>query len=211
MARSLTGRRASGGSFRPNCLAAAIALAAGGIFVFSFQPQPAGAHLGAKALQTPRVNTSAVVMTSYPGQANSDPATSMPSVSATPALKGKPALTLKFEMLEKGRAKLEGVSDYTATFIKQERVDGSDLQEVQTIHMKLRHAPFSVYMKWLVGPVGQEVLYVDGLHDNRMLVKKGGRMGKLLPSVKLDPHGSLAMGESRHPVTDAGLLTLTAK
>lgn len=143
--------------------------------------------------------------------ATSDSAATLPSAESSPEMKGRPALELKLSMLEQGRARLEKIGDYTATFIKQERIDGSDLQDVHTIHMKVRHEPFSVYMKWLVGPVGQEVLYVNGQHDNRMLVKKGGRMGKLLPVVKLDPTGTLAMAESRHPVTDAGLLTLTVQ
>jgi hypothetical protein len=40
-----------------------------------------------------------------------------------------------------------------------------------------------------------------------MLVKKGGRFA-MLPAVNVDPCGSLAMAESRHPIMEAGLLHL---
>lgn len=211
MARSIKACKAPVSSFRPNCLAAMISLAGVTFFIFSFQPQPAGAHLGAKAFQVPQLSPSVAMAPIVPSVPSSPEAVSNSASAIPTGLTGKEALKLKHVLLEKGRARLEKISDYTATFVKQERIDGSDIQEVQTIHLKLRHQPFSVYMKWLVGPVGQEVLYVDGLHENRMLVKKGGRMGKLLPVVKIDPTGSLAMAEARHPVTDAGLLTLTAK
>jgi len=55
------------------------------------------------------------------------------------------------------------------------------------------------------GDVGRQVLYVDG-HD--MLVRLGGKKGKLLPVIPLDPTGSRAMAESRHPATEMGLLHL---
>lgn len=197
---------------RYNFAAGGIAALAAIVFLVSFQPQPAGAHLGARALQQaplisrPEAATAGAVKTEQPAGAA---AAGTEAASAAAPLTGRLAMMIKLAMLERGRAKLEAVSDYTATFMKQEKLDGQELQEPHTIHLKLRHEPFSIYMRWLTGAIGQEVLYVDGMHDNRMLVKKGGGMSRLLPSLKLDPHGSLAMAEARHPVTEAGLLTLT--
>lgn len=120
------------------------------------------------------------------------------------------AMNYQIALLELARHKLQDFHDYTCTFTKQERVDGQDLSDVQTMQLKLRHQPFSVYMKWEEGgDKGREVLYVDGQYDNKMLVKLGGFKGRLLPHLKLDPTGSLAMGETRHPVIEMGLLQLT--
>ncbi len=121
---------------------------------------------------------------------------------------GHVALLLHLLLLEKASAKLQKVSHYTATFLKQERIDG-EMTERQVMLLKMRHSPFSVYLKWLEGgDVGREVLYVKGQHNNKMLVHVGGIKGRFLPSLKLDPNGSLAMEEARYPITTAGLLEL---
>lgn len=127
-----------------------------------------------------------------------------------PILQGKLALTTYLVLLNEAREKLLKCPGYTATFLKQEKIGKNPLDTLQTIEMKLRHAPFSVYMKWVTVKEGQELLYVDGELDDRMLVKKGGVLSRM-PSVKLAPDSPLALRESRHPVTDAGLLRLTEK
>jgi hypothetical protein len=116
------------------------------------------------------------------------------------------ALRTKVARLEAGRAFLESVPDYTCQFSKQELVAGELLEE-QLMWMKIRHAPFSVYMKWLTGDEGREVLYVDGRYEGKMVVHGGGWKAKL-PAMTIDPEGSLAMGESRYPVSKVGLLEL---
>jgi len=86
---------------------------------------------------------------------------------------------------------------------------GDDLQELQTIQLKMRHKPFGLYMKWLEGgDVGRQVLFSEGQYDDQVQVKLGGKLSKVLPTLKLDPTGSMAMKESRHPVTEMGLLQL---
>ena len=100
------------------------------------------------------------------------------------------ALQLHLALLELGKTRIEKSPDYTATFVKRERLDGEDLQEMQTMQLKLRHKPFSLYLKWQEGgDVGREILYVDGQHEQRMLVHPGGLKGKLLPDLKLEPNG----------------------
>ncbi len=93
-----------------------------------------------------------------------------------------------------------GVQDYTATFYKQERVNG-ELLPVETIEMKFRK-PFGVYMHWLSGDfAGREVLYVRGWNDDKIHAHQGS-----FPdiTVNLRPDSSLAMRGNRHPITKAG-------
>jgi Protein of unknown function (DUF1571) len=116
-------------------------------------------------------------------------------------------LTHKIQILEKGLEYLSKTPHYTAQFVKKELVNGELLDE-QEIEMKVRHAPFSVYLKWVTGEAGREVLYVEGENDGRMKAHPGGWKARL-PAVNLEPTGSLAMAESRHPITKAGLFSLT--
>jgi Protein of unknown function (DUF1571) len=112
------------------------------------------------------------------------------------------------EILKSGRVTFGQTPAYSATFIKRERI-GSDVTDLTTIEIKVRHQPFAVYLKWLEGPgAGKEVLYVDGENDGSMLVRLGGVKGRLIPAFKLDVTGALAMNQSRYPVTKAGILGL---
>ena len=73
---------------------------------------------------------------------------------------------------------------------------------------KIRHEPFSVYMKWLSGDRGRQLIYVDGQNDGKLLVQPGGIKGRLTGVLSLDPSGTLAMSDSRYPIQTAGLLAL---
>lgn len=116
-------------------------------------------------------------------------------------------LQKKITMLEKGIAFLKSTPDYTATFTKQEVVNG-ELLDLQTMDIKVRHEPFSIYLKWQDFDAGREVMYVDGLNDGKMLVKSGTGIKSRLPAILLAPDSSLALQEARYPVTRAGLLGL---
>ena len=128
-------------------------------------------------------------------------------------LSGQEAVEYQITKLESIVATLSAIDGYTAVMHKQERVDG-DLSSEQRIDLKLRHADedagvgLSIYMKWLAGDRGREVIYVDGENNNKLLVHAGGWKARILPVLALDPNGSLAMAESRHPITNAGLLNL---
>lgn len=197
----------------PNCLALLITGLAVGVLYFNFDPTPVGAEskterrgieafTNAMSVAPPPLPTA--VDESKTGEGDAAPqATSNPNV-----LTGRMALLLNLTMVENGCLRLEKVTDYTATFFKQERI-GAELTDGQVMSLKIRHAPFSVYMKWLVGDKGRELLYVTGQNDGEMIVHPGGWKARLLPAIKLDPLGSLAMKESRHPVTQVGLLELS--
>ena len=94
------------------------------------------------------------------------------------------------------------VDDYTANFLKQERVGGKVLPE-ENIFLKFKK-PFKVYMKWLKGPhEGREALFVRGKYDNKVVGHDSGILGFL--NLKMDPNGKLAMRGNRHPITDVGI------
>lgn len=113
-----------------------------------------------------------------------------------------------FALLKAGRDQFSRVSAYTATMVKQERI-GSELTEELSLEIKVRHQPFSVYLKWNSGDeTGKEVLYAEGTNDDQLLVRLGGLKGRILPAMKIDPFGSLALRQSRYPITKLGILAL---
>lgn len=94
------------------------------------------------------------------------------------------------------------IDNYTAIFHKRECINGN-LKEEEAIFLKFKK-PFKVYMKWIKEPYkGRETLYVEGWNENQMMVHEGGIAGVV--TVNLNPKGSIAMKNSRHPITDSGL------
>jgi hypothetical protein len=101
------------------------------------------------------------------------------------------------------------IRDYSATLVKQERVDG-ELGEHQHIFLKIRHDPFSVYMSFLKPFQGREVLYVAGQNNNEMVVLEAG-FKRMLGKMNLAPEGMVAMRGQKHPVTRVGIRNLTER
>ncbi len=123
-------------------------------------------------------------------------------------LKGIWALKMTSTLLRKGMKSFNNVTDYTASMYRQERLNGV-LGKGQNIDMKMKHEPFSLYMKWCSGDEkGQQAIYVEDQNEGKLLVQPGGIKGRLTGVLKLDPEGTLAMAQSRHPVTQAGLVEL---
>ncbi len=195
---------------KANGLAGMIAFGALGILYLEAPPVPAGSgilRLGAAksraiVLQTSAAASAPQAMASISG-ATPEPATGT-ELATGPEQQIATRLQRKIEMLEAGRKFLQDCPDYTAVFSKQELV-GNQLLDLQDIYLKCRHRPFSVYLLWLSGDEGREVLYVDGANDGRMVVHGGGWKARL-PALTISPDSSLAMQESRYPVTKAGLL-----
>jgi len=213
---------------RQNIYCLFIFLAAGTILHGGFDPLPAGldpdetvvdieAVIGSASDPTVPAALASISSTAPSAGAQSEAAQSEAAQCNTgtpgsiePTGDSRAVLTQTVELLRKGVDQLDTVSDYVATFYKREQIGGA-MGDGQVMKIKLRHAPFSVYMRWLVGDKGREVLYVDGENNGKMLVKVGGVRGRLLPCIKLDPTGSLAMRESRHPITMVGLKNLAAE
>ena len=125
-------------------------------------------------------------------------------------IRGRFAMLTLVLLLERGREFLASLPSYEVTFSKRERI-GGEMMDQQVIDLKVRHEPFSLYMKWRVGDKGRQLLYVDGQNDGRAVVKLGGLKGRFLPAINIDPAGSRALAESRHPITNAGMLSMTEK
>lgn len=100
----------------------------------------------------------------------------------------------------------KSVKNYTCVFIKQERIDG-ELLEKQTMTMKFRESPFSMYFKWIEEPYkNRELLFQKGWNDNEIKAHEGGLLGVV--NLNLDPLGSRALDGSRHSVLEAGIKLL---
>ena len=110
-----------------------------------------------------------------------------------------------------GHPKIAELKDYTALLSKQEMVNG-EKQAAQTMEMKLRHEPFSVYLKfrWPRELAGQEVIYVKG-KNNDNIAAHGVGFQKNFGTVNLDPNGLIAMRGNKYPITEIGLLNLVDK
>lgn len=201
------------GSARPNLLAILITGLAIGVLVLNFQLQPARA-VSRVARRMPKISQLAprpiIPAVSNAVTTNDSEQTELVKpIGSQQLFEGIVALKLHLALLEKGITWLEKQSDYTAFFHKQEYIeDDEEVTEVQTVEYKVRHEPFSVYMRWLDGDAGREVIYVDGMNDNKMAVHAGGGGLKSLLTLNLDPHGTIAMSESRYPITQSGILNM---
>jgi hypothetical protein len=125
-------------------------------------------------------------------------------------LEGDEAKRLLLAALQAAERHLETCPGYTATFIRQERLRQT-LGPVQTLHLKVRHQPFSVYLKFLAPKTGKEVIFVEGQRDNKMIGHNGDWTRRLLPRLVVGPTDPVALIDNRHPITDAGLLNLTRR
>jgi hypothetical protein len=103
-----------------------------------------------------------------------------------------PAIQASLERMREAAAELRGAS---YTLHRSEWRDGVAYPP-QVIATKLRR-PEDLYMRW-VGEAyqGREALYRAGRNDGRLKVSEGA----YLPTLDLDPTGSVAMLRSRHPV-----------
>ena len=109
--------------------------------------------------------------------------------------------------LQETEEALAKVDNYTAVFHRTERVNGKLVPE-ETTFLKFKR-PFKVYMKWINPCPGQESLYVQGANHNKIRAHGAG-FAKFV-TVNLNPSGGLAMENSRHPITEAGLENLVKK
>ncbi len=110
--------------------------------------------------------------------------------------------------IETGRRKYETIRGYTSICYKQERLDNEDLQDVETVLLKYRDDPWSIYMKWLDGPwKGRELVYNEKvLGAGRVRVRERGIWGVLPLTLPVD--SELAQRGSNHMVTEIGLKNL---
>jgi len=107
------------------------------------------------------------------------------------------------QWLREAEAAYDRVASYTAVFHKQQRVAGELLRK-ETILLKCRRTPFSLYMKWIERPYkGSELLYVAGWNEDRARAHRGGILRFV--TFNLDPRHPGLMADNLRPVTSTGI------
>lgn len=206
---------------KQNLLAGTILTVAAGVLYTSFDPVPAG-ESPAIAAETEAAVVEEFLVPLPPEAADlpvievaeddsEESTVTAPVVSTASTLSNYELVEYSLLLLKDGAEYLRQFKTYSAVFHKQERL-GGDLSEIQNIDLKIQQSPhFAVYMKWRNGDRGRQLLYSTEYEDGDMVVKLGGFKGRLLPGIKLNPNGTKAREESRHPVTKAGLLGMVEK
>jgi hypothetical protein len=101
-------------------------------------------------------------------------------------------------------ARYMAITDYTCVFSKRERIDGQ-LSQLHVMSMKFRTKPNSVYLRFMQPGAGREAIYIDGRNNGKVLAHDIGINKILAGTLWLDPAGSMAMEDNRHPITEAGI------
>jgi len=108
------------------------------------------------------------------------------------------------EMIYSLSSSYGNVQDYTAVFIKQERVRGILRWEEKTI-FKFKK-PFNVYMGWSEGPgEGREILYSPEKNDGKMIINPHGLIALIIPVINIEPDNPMVKSKSRHTIKEAGM------
>jgi hypothetical protein len=126
----------------------------------------------------------------------------------TGAQPGEHPLLPVLRWAEKDLPAIEKIDDYSATFVRRERIRGK-LDHYEYMLIKVRRQPFSIYGHFL-GPAsvkGQEVIYVAGQNQGRMWAHRPGTP----VTFSLDPEGLLAMRGHHYPLTEIGLVNLVQR
>lgn len=98
---------------------------------------------------------------------------------------------------------LQSIRDYEATFVKEERVNGRLAS--QTMLIRLRENPFSVYLLYGGDDAGREILYVQGQNNNQLQAHEGRGLKSLVGTVSLATDGVEALQDNRYPITMIGM------
>ncbi len=168
----------------------------------------------------PRIGDVEIARTGNDNRANSEAADERGSITdslaRTPATPPEHPLDPVLDVARAGLRHIEEtVRDYTCQVVKQERI-GNQLTEEQYMHVKVRHArpdenppvPKSFYLKFdKPGSLaGQEVIWVDGRNNGRLVAHQGGLLNFRRWNLPTD--GFLAMHGNRYPITELGIETL---
>ncbi len=95
------------------------------------------------------------------------------------------------------------LKDYQAVLTKREYI-GKRLI-TQQVEIKVRHQPFSVYLKFREPFAGREVLYVQGKNNNSLLAHEGSGLSSLIGTVSLPVNSRDAMKGNKYPITMIGI------
>lgn len=151
-------------------------------------------------------------ITEIPNPAVVAPPVAAPELHGTailhqPSANGNPVAPV-VAWAEDALRQMEGLRDYTCTFKKREVVDGKLLDQ-QTMFVKSRPAPLSVYMYFLDQDVrGQEAIYMEGRNNGHIIAHPVGFKQTLVGTLSLAPNDSQAMDGNRYPITSFGIKNL---
>lgn len=112
------------------------------------------------------------------------------------------------KIARKCQEQLKAIKDYEAMFSKREQVGNQFVS--QTIQIKLRERPFSVYLKYVNPHLGREVIYVQGKNDGNLLAHGTG-IESIVGTLTLSPTSADAMVENRYPITMIGISNMLDK
>jgi hypothetical protein len=145
------------------------------------------------------------------------PGTAVPNAGAQASAAGskyaevdpRHPLAPALKLARSSRKSLDTVKDYQCLFIKRELLGGALV--TQTMELKLREEPFSVYLKFREPSAGREILFVRGQNDNKLLAHEGSGLKSLVGTVELALDGAQVKAENRHPITEIGMRRLIEK
>jgi len=114
------------------------------------------------------------------------------------------------EILKQAQESFNQVNDYSAIFIKKQRLGDiipkliDRIPAEEQIYTKYKK-PFCIYYKWISPDPGKEVIYVDGKNNNKLIAHAGGAMSLFPISKWLSPTDPLAMSNNKYPITRSGI------
>jgi hypothetical protein len=108
-------------------------------------------------------------------------------------------------LLSESRTAHEKLRDYTATFTRQERINGT-LSAEQVGEMKMRVNPVGVHVRFASPSAvsGMEVVYSAARRDGKVRYRKPGVAGRS-GFLRLEVDDAKFLAENRHPVTEWGI------
>lgn len=168
--------------------------------------------LFAQQASRPKPRLAEKIVVDRPGDPEPVPASGESSADPLLPLPGEHPMMPALRWAKSGMDDLRNIKDYSAMLVKRERIDGL-LAEHQHMLCKVRHEPFSVYLKFLspTGVKGQEVIFVAGRDNGQMQAHATGLRKSVAGTAWLDPRSPMAMRGHRYPITEAGLLNLTER
>lgn len=165
---------------------------------------PAPAARPSSSAVTP---ASAVQRITEPGAPPSGDA-APPAAAAEPAPPPADPKALLSALYQQAAERYAPMDSYIARLRRREQVNGRDKPE-ETLLLKFRRQPFSVYFKWLGNEgAGREVVYVAGRYGGQIHTLLAAGDMPLVPAgrrMALAPDNVFVRAASRHAITDTGL------
>jgi hypothetical protein len=116
----------------------------------------------------------------------------------------KSAIALAIETARDSRDAIRKMPAYTCTFSKQEQLKKGPPTR-QTMALKFRREPFSVYLKYVDPNAGREVIYVEGRNNGKLHVHEASGLASLIGTITLMPTCNEAMKDNKYPLTMIGM------